>query len=208
MRRERWVARAWAQARGRSANLARRVTVPARATALFLRARITTRDGLKLVFSQTTEYALRIVVYLASLGNRPATIAQIAAATRVPAGYLAKVLVSLSRAGIVRSQRGLHGGSVLAQPASEITVYDVVQAVDPIVRITTCPLGLEDHGVNLCPLHRRLDQAIATVEQAFRASSIGELVADPSPIKPLGEISTVPASGLVPLKVLERGKRK
>jgi hypothetical protein len=52
------------------------------------------------VFSQTTEYALRIVVYLASLGERPATIAQIAAATRVPAGYLAKVLVSLSR-GIV-----------------------------------------------------------------------------------------------------------
>jgi Rrf2 family protein len=156
------------------------------------------------VFSQTTEYALRIVVYLASLSERPATIAQIAAATRVPAGYLAKVLVSLSRAGIVRSQRGLHGGSVLARPADDVTVYDVVQAVDPIVRITTCPLGLENHGVNLCPLHKRLDQAIATVETAFRASTIGELVADPSPSKPLGDIPTLPATGLVPLKVLER----
>jgi Rrf2 family protein len=121
----------------------------------------------------------------------------------VPAGYLAKVLVSLSRGGIVRSQRGLHGGSVLARPAGDITVYDVVHAVDPIVRITTCPLGLENHGVNLCPLHRRLDQAIATVEEAFRASTISELVADASPIKPLGAIPTLPAAGLVPLKILE-----
>ena len=162
-------------------------------------------DGRPLdVFSQTTEYALRIVVYLASIGERPATIAQIALATRVPAGYLAKVLVSLSRAGIVRSQRGLHGGSVLARPADDVTVYDVVQAVDPIVRITTCPLGLENHGVHLCPLHKRLDQAIGTVEEAFRASTIAELVADPNPSKPLGEIPTLPATGLVPLKVLER----
>jgi Rrf2 family transcriptional regulator, nitric oxide-sensitive transcriptional repressor len=155
------------------------------------------------VFSQTAEYALRIVVYLASLGpDTPATIAQIAAATRIPAGYLAKVLLSLSKAGIVRSQRGLHGGSVLARSADDVTVYDVIQAVDPIARITTCPLGLENHGVNLCPLHRRLDDAIASVEKAFRASTIGELVADPSPSKPLGEVPTIPATGMVPRELL------
>ena len=158
------------------------------------------------MLSQTTEYALRVVVYLASLGGAPATIAQIAAATRTPAGYLAKVLLSLSRRGIVRSQRGPNGGSVLARPAERITVYDVVQAVDPLRRILTCPLGLESHGVNLCPLHRRLDEAIASVEQAFRASTIAELVADPSPSKPLGEVPTLPASGLVPLQVLMKGQ--
>src|ERR1041385_6153773 len=67
------------------------------------------------MFSQTSEYALRVVVYLGSLGDRPATIPQIAAATRAPAGYLAKVLRNLAIRGIVRSQRGLHGGSVLAR---------------------------------------------------------------------------------------------
>jgi Rrf2 family protein len=156
------------------------------------------------MFSQTTEYALRVVVYLASLGGTPATNAQTAEATRIPAGYLAKVLLSLSRAGIVRTQRGLHGGSVLARPADTITVYDVVQSVDPIERITTCPLGLTSHGVNLCPLHRRLDQAIESVENAFRGSTIAELVADPAPSKPLGIVPTRPATGLVPLSVLER----
>ena len=155
------------------------------------------------MFSQTTEYALRVVVYLASLGGAPATNAQTAEATRIPAGYLAKVLLSLSRAGVVRTQRGLHGGSVLARPAESITVYDVVQAVDPIKRILTCPLGLTSHGVNLCPLHRRLDQAIESVEHAFRNSTIAELVADPAPSKPLGVVPTRPATGLVPMKVLD-----
>lgn len=130
------------------------------------------------MFSQTMEYALRVMVYLASAGDQPATIAQIARATRVPAGYLAKVLRSLSRGGLVRSQRGLHGGSVLARPATEIRVLDAVQAVDPIQRITRCPLTLPAHGMSLCALHERLDEAIALVERAFATTTIAELVGD------------------------------
>jgi Rrf2 family transcriptional regulator, nitric oxide-sensitive transcriptional repressor len=160
------------------------------------------------MFSQTTEYALRVMVYLASLDGRTPTIAQIAAATRTPAGYLAKVLRSLARAGLIRSQRGLHGGSTLARSADQITVHDVVQSVDPIQRIKTCPLGLTSHGVNLCPLHRRLDEAIALVEQALRNSTLAELVAEPTASKPLGDIPTEPATGLVPLRFLRRGEMK
>ena len=157
------------------------------------------------MFSQTAEYALRVVVYLASLNARPATLAQIAAATRIPPGYLAKVCAELARKNILKTQRGLRGGSLLARDSADITVLDVVQAVDPIKRIETCPLGLKNHGVNLCPLHKRLDESIALVETAFRASTIAELVADPSPSKPLGDIPTLPATGLVPIKVLRRG---
>jgi Rrf2 family transcriptional regulator, nitric oxide-sensitive transcriptional repressor len=128
------------------------------------------------MFSQTSEYALRVIVYLASLGGKPATIPQIADATRTPEGYLAKVLRGLALAELVRSQRGPQGGSVLARPAEQITVYDVIQAVDPIRRITTCPLNIRGHGIRLCPLHRRLDQAMGLVEDAFRATPISELV--------------------------------
>jgi Rrf2 family protein len=132
------------------------------------------------MLSQTAEYALRVVVYLASLAGKPATIPQIAEATRVPQGYLAKVMRSLGRAGLIKSQRGVYGGSVLARPATQITAYDAVQAVDPIHRIETCPLGIECHGVNLCPLLRRIDQAIASVERAFQQSSVDELVESPT----------------------------
>jgi Rrf2 family protein len=142
------------------------------------------------MFSQTSEYALRVVVYLASLDGKQATIPQIADATRTPEGYLAKVLRNLALSELVRSQRGPQGGSVLARPANDMTVYDVVQAVDPIERITTCPLGIRGHGVNLCPLHRRLDQAIAMVEDAFRKTSIAELVPTSAVSQPLCELPT------------------
>jgi len=140
------------------------------------------------MFSQTSEYALRVIVYLASLDPKQATIPQIAEATRTPEGYLAKVLRNLALAELVRSQRGPQGGSVLARPAKQITVYDVIQAVDPIRRITSCPLGIKRHGINLCPLHRRLDQAIAMVEDAFKETTIAELVNAPARPEPLCDL--------------------
>ena len=139
------------------------------------------------MLSQTTEYALRLVVQLASQPGRPVTISELARTTRIPSGYLAKVLRQLSRAGLVHSQRGPNGGSVLTRAPEELTVLDVVQAVDPLKRIEVCPLGLKSHGANLCPLHRRLDQAIATVETAFRESSLSEIVRDPKGSQPLCE---------------------
>jgi Rrf2 family protein len=136
------------------------------------------------MFSQTAEYALRAIVYLASRHDQACTTQEIAEAARVPAQYLAKVMQSLSRAGLVHSQRGLHGGFTLAIPAQELTVHAVIQAVDPIRRILSCPLGLRGH-VNLCPLHRRLDQALAMVEGALQKSTIAELIAEAKPEKGL-----------------------
>lgn len=130
------------------------------------------------MFSQTAEYALRAVVYLASQEGAPRTAQQIARATRVPTGYLSKVMQGLGRARLVQSQRGLHGGFTLARPADELTVLDIIQAVDPIRRIHSCPLGIKGH-INLCPLHRRLDHAMKLVEEALRKSSLAELLAEP-----------------------------
>jgi len=137
------------------------------------------------VFSQTVEYALRAVVHLASQSPTARTTDQIAAATLVPRAYLSKVLQSLIRAGIVQSQRGLGGGMALAKRADQLTILEVVNAVEPLARIRTCPLGLAAHGVHLCPLHSRLDQAIATVEEALGNSTLGELLAQPTRSVPL-----------------------
>jgi Rrf2 family protein len=148
------------------------------------------------MFSLTAEYALRIVVFLANLAEQPATTRQIAAATRVPEGYLAKILQSMGRAGLIRAQRGRHGGSVLARAPTSITVLDVIEAIDPFTRITTCPLQLQSHGTNLCPLHRRLDDAMAMVEQALRRSTLAELVGQAAPSIPLGELGSSAAAAV------------
>ncbi len=137
------------------------------------------------MFSQTVEYALRAVIYLADHAPTGRTTQQIAEVTKVPQAYLSKVLQSLSKNGVVRSQRGIGGGISLIKTPDELTILEVVNAVDPIKRIHTCPLKINSHGTDLCPLHRRLDDSIATMEEAFNSSTLAEILADPSSSVPL-----------------------
>src|SRR5690349_4806970 len=99
------------------------------------------------MFSQTVEYALRAMVFLAE-ADASSTTHQIAETTKVPQAYLAKILQGLTRAGLVKSQRGVGGGVSLARPSSEINLLEVVNSVDPICRIEVCPLGIASHGKN------------------------------------------------------------
>ncbi|MEK6234998.1 MAG: Rrf2 family transcriptional regulator [Planctomycetales bacterium] len=132
------------------------------------------------MFSKTIEYALRAIVHLVHAAPESRTTEQIAAATKVSPTYMSKVLQSLRRANIVRSQRGMGGGVSLVRDPGELTVLDVVNAVDPIERITKCPLDLAAHGAQLCPLHRRMDDARATIEETFANTIIGEMLAEPA----------------------------
>src|SRR3954471_11376499 len=140
------------------------------------------------VISQTSEYALRSIVALGRHAEGPLTTRQISEETRIPAGYLSKVLQGLSRAGLVDARRGLHGGYVLPRRLDELTVLDVINAVDPIRRIVECPLGLAAHRGGLCSLHRRLDEATALVESHFRETTIAGLLNEPGPDDALCEV--------------------
>ncbi|TWT42257.1 iron-responsive transcriptional regulator [Phycisphaerae bacterium RAS1] len=128
------------------------------------------------MFSRTVEYALRAIVWMAMRPDAAQTAREIAGPTQVPAGYLSKVMQSLAEAGVVDSQRGLGGGFRLSKPPAKLTVLEVIQAVDPIERIASCPLQLQAHSGQLCPLHRRLDQAIAMIETVFRDCTISALL--------------------------------
>lgn len=145
------------------------------------------------MFSQTVEYALRAIVHLADQSPSPRTTEQIASATLVPKAYLSKVIQGLCRAGIVHSKRGLRGGISLGKPPEKLTILDVVNAVEPIKRIRQCPLGLKTHGVRLCPLHRRLDSALAMVEAAFQQTTLAEILAEPTSSPPLCELPLHPS---------------
>lgn len=137
------------------------------------------------MISQTAEYALRAIVFLADQGGKPRTTAQIAEATQIPAGYLAKVMQSLSRVRLVNSQRGLNGGFTLAKDSSELSMLEIINAVDPIRRFDECPLGVPTHGANLCPLHQHLEDAAQWLEDRFGNTSIANLLDVPGPNKPL-----------------------
>ncbi len=141
------------------------------------------------MISQSAEYALRAVVCLAGHCDKALTTQEIARSTHVPPGYLAKILQSLVRSHIVLSQRGLGGGFALAKGPQDLTLFEVVQAVDASRRILTCPLGIGSHGTNLCPLHRRIDNAIVSVERMLSATTVAQVMAEPSACDALCEHS-------------------
>ena len=122
------------------------------------------------MFSQTVEYALRAMVQLASQAPNASTTKQIASKTKVPSAYLAKVLQSMRRAGLVNSRRGVGGGVSLARPAARISLLDVIDAVEPLKRT-----GSRSHkgGSTLAPLQRQLDAALEQVRDHLAGISLG-----------------------------------
>ena len=142
------------------------------------------------MLSRTAEYALRAIVWLSTNPESSVTGQAIAAATQVPPDYLAKVMQCLVRAGLVEAQRGKKGGFTLVSTPNDVTVLDVINAVEPVRRIRSCPLGLPGHET-LCPLHRSLDNIAGQLEQAYGAIRIADLLRSTgvTPLCPVSEVS-------------------
>jgi Rrf2 family protein len=86
--------------------------------------------------SARSDYALRAVIELAASSGGHVTADQLARTQRIPGKFLEAILTQLRRAGLVRSQRGPDGGFWLARPASEISMADIIRAIDgPLVGV-------------------------------------------------------------------------
>lgn len=148
------------------------------------------------MLSQTTEYALRAMACLAYTPDRLMPTPLLAEITKVPSNYLAKVLQSLVQSHLVEGRRGVGGGYRLARPAQEITILDVVRAMDSLDRIKTCPLGLKAHGSQLCNLHRMLDEAVELVVNHFDGVTLQDLMGEHGSSHPLCDTETSARLGI------------
>jgi Rrf2 family protein len=94
------------------------------------------------------DYAVRAAVELAASGDAPVSAERIAEAQKIPVNFLENILLDLRRAGIVESRRGAAGGYLLARPAGEIVLADVVRAVEgPLASVRgLSPDALEYEG--------------------------------------------------------------
>jgi len=142
-----------------------------------------------LMFNQTTEYALRAMAWLAVNEGELVPTNEIATHTMVPPHYLAKVLQQLAAAELISGRRGVRGGYRLARPPREITLLEVLRSVGRIERITTCPLGLENHGTNLCALHRRIDETARLVIEQFGGITLYDLISERDSNRPLCDVA-------------------
>lgn len=143
------------------------------------------------LISEDSEYGLRAVVWMAQRPGQAHKVRQIAQGTRSAPGYLVKVLKSLCKAGILSAQRGSRGGFALQRHPRQLSVLDIINSVDFLERVRCCPLALQTHGANLCPMHRRIDDALTSIEVSFARSTIQDLLDDPSASKPMCESQVV-----------------
>lgn len=142
---------------------------------------------------------MRAVLALAAGDGTPMTTRQIAETMRVPQSYLSKVLQALVRGGLVFSTRGLRGGFVLTRTPDKISLLEIMEIVNPIRRIEHCPLDLQSHSTQLCPLHRRLDDAMAMVQDAFAKTTLDELLSENNPCQTLrGQLQVLRPYDLAP----------
>ncbi len=134
------------------------------------------------MISRTAEYALRAVVFLGNQG-KARTTADIAKGCDAPVDYLSKVLQNLGRAGVVVSRRGLNGGFSLGREAADISLLEVLEAVETFQRIHECPLGHSEHVSQLCPLHQQMDSVMASAEEVYRTTSVADVL-EGTPLPP------------------------
>jgi Rrf2 family transcriptional regulator, cysteine metabolism repressor len=114
-----------------------------------------------MMFSTKAEYGVRVMVELARRdGDEPVPLAEIAEHDQLPLAYLEHLVARLRRAELVTSRRGSRGGYMLARPASEITMAEIVEALEgdiaPIECISSAPDGSlvcsrEVDGDHVCP---------------------------------------------------------
>jgi Rrf2 family protein len=129
------------------------------------------------MLSQTADYALRAVLYIAERGDDgPVRVGDMAHALHIPQNYLSKILHRLVRSGVLRSTRGKAGGFQLGVPADKLHLHAVVSRFDRIEQRRRCLLGrsqCSDHAA--CAAHARWREVADTVAAFFRETTVADL---------------------------------
>jgi Rrf2 family nitric oxide-sensitive transcriptional repressor len=125
-----------------------------------------------------TDYALRLLMYLALKEPEPATIAEVATRLQVSKNHLMKVAYQLGLAGYVRTQRGRSGGLRLARPPAEIRLGDVVRHTESDMALVPCfaPIDAPCAFLPDCGLRMALKEALAAFTQVLDQHSLAGLV--------------------------------
>lgn len=131
-------------------------------------------------FNITTDYAIRTVVLLAA-AQRKMTTEEISTAMAIPLNYLKKIINQLGKKNILDVHRGRYGGFILSKEAKDINLYDIVEAVEPNIKINRC---LEEHcycsrnAIKSCPVRKVYTDLQGKMEEILKNSTVADLVAN------------------------------
>ena len=130
------------------------------------------------MLSQTAEYALRVVLYVAAHdAEGPVKLDEVATDLRAPRNSLSKTMHLLARAGVLASARGPHGGFNLARPADRLTLAAVVAPFETVGRGRVCLLGrARCSDDSPCAAHTRWKGVSEQVSAFFHETTVADLL--------------------------------
>ncbi|MEJ2684052.1 MAG: Rrf2 family transcriptional regulator [Candidatus Sulfobium sp.] len=127
--------------------------------------------------TRETDYAIRCVLYLAGKRGSVTMVDEISREKSIPKSFLAKILQKLSKSGIVRSYRGVRGGFELARDPEEVSLLDVMEAVQGPVAMNACAL---DESVcslsSSCSVHPVWVEVREEVEKLLRKKNFSSFM--------------------------------
>jgi Rrf2 family iron-sulfur cluster assembly transcriptional regulator len=130
------------------------------------------------MLSQAVGYAATALGYIAAAGGKSVAVKDVAKACQIPGPYLAKIIHSLSRTGLVTTQRGIGGGVVLAREPRLVSLYDICVALDDPIIQNRCMLGVaECCDERSCPTHKFWKVHRAREVDFLQQTSIADIAA-------------------------------
>jgi Rrf2 family protein len=135
---------------------------------------------MSILFSRRCEYAIQAVMYLSlNVDHAKMSIRELTKKLSIPHPFLAKILQDLTRKGLLESQKGVKGGFTLTRAPHEITLLQIIEAVDGDSFIHNCVLGFErcDEN-NPCALHDHWKVFRDTTVNMLASRSISQMAHD------------------------------
>ncbi len=134
-----------------------------------------------LKLNRITDYAVVALSMMAREPDKMVTAQQLASETAVPLPTVAKVLKELAQGGVLTSHRGASGGYVLARLPDEITVLEIIRALEGPVSLTACVDGTEGNCEveTLCPMRGNWDKVNAAIRAALASVTLKDMAIAP-----------------------------
>jgi Rrf2 family protein len=140
---------------------------------------------MRLELTRRADYAVRAALALAEAGSERLSVRQVATERGIPPAFLPRIMADLARGGLVEATPGRTGGYRLARPAAEISLLDIIDAVDPNVRRRTCVLRGGPCQLNgVCSVHDVFATVQIGVIETLGRATLGALVVSDRPISP------------------------
>ncbi len=131
-----------------------------------------------------TDYGIVLMSYLAGHRERAFTAAEVAGAVHLPVPTVSKLLRELARASLLASSRGAKGGYELARDPEEISVAEIITALEGPIALTACSV-IDDvpdcEHTSLCPVRSHWNRISRAISDALDAVSLADMAAPPRP---------------------------